>query len=78
MATDSGMVELYWTRARTGEPWPIHWDATEPANQVNNYPQGGLIATVPVNQDILTGQDKVIYSAWTPPAPSTLTSSVST
>lgn len=78
LATDSGMVELYWTRARTGEPWPIHWDATEPANQVNNYPQGGLIATVPVNQDILTGQDKVIYSAWTPPAPSTLTSSVST
>ncbi len=79
LATDSGSVALYWTRARTGEDWQTHWDALDPANQNGNGdPQGGLIDTIPLDQDLLIGQSKVFYSAWTPPDPSTLTSSEST
>jgi subtilisin family serine protease len=79
LAPVNAHIEFYWTRARTGEDWPIHWDATNQANQnANGDPQGGFIASVPVNQDILIGQDRNFYAAWTPPDPSTLTSSVTT
>ncbi|MGM0651087.1 MAG: T9SS type A sorting domain-containing protein, partial [Bacteroidota bacterium] len=79
LASSGGAIKLYWTRARSGETWETHWDATAQANQnVNGDPQGGLLATVPLNQDMLPGQEKVIYSAWTPPDPTTLTSSSTT
>ena len=77
LAPVNAEIQLYWTRARTGETWPDHWIEV-PANEFGGYYQGGQLATIPVNQDILIGQEKVFYAAWSPPDPTTLTSSSST
>ncbi|MFH2141756.1 MAG: C25 family cysteine peptidase [Bacteroidota bacterium] len=78
LASGGAEIELYWTRARSGEIWFTHWDATDIANQVLGVPQGGLLATVPINQELQLGQEKNFYAAWSPPDPATLTSSTST
>ncbi|MGC9331910.1 MAG: S8 family serine peptidase, partial [Bacteroidales bacterium] len=75
LASTGGSVELYWTRARSGEDWPTHWDEIDPDNQENGDSQGGQLATVPIDKDIPIGGEEIFYAQWSPPDPETLTSS---
>ncbi|HMS50991.1 MAG: zinc-dependent metalloprotease [Chitinophagales bacterium] len=60
-------VDVYWTRARTDELWPLHWVASID-NQINGHPAGGKIGS----EDIINfpaNSEKILTFNWQPPDP---------
>ncbi|MBI4645421.1 MAG: S8 family serine peptidase, partial [Bacteroidia bacterium] len=74
----NALLELYWTRGRTGETWPEDWLASAPNQNLDGDPQGGLISSDVIYENIAIDTEEIFLKGWVPPDPATLTSSTST
>ena len=73
-------LEIYWTFARTGEFWPIHWTGNGYGDWEEDTPNDGTVlggmltdgienADIPLNQTIGAGASKIVTFDWLPPNP---------
>lgn len=73
-------LEIYWTFARTGEFWPIHWTGNGYGDWEENTPTdgtalGGMLtdgtedADIPLDQTIGAGSSRIVSFDWLPPNP---------
>ena len=71
-STGTELLDLYWTKAGTGQTWPSDWTTatfTNPSTGVS-HPAGGRITTTPITiPAIQPGAEDTVSAAWLPPDP---------